>query len=594
MSGIPASKHTQFSKEAEKELNNVKKPNNISKRTYDDLLANRLLNTLDCLKSQNIQKKDNIQNNISIELNYLKDAIVRDVFDLKALPGISELFLFYWGRAEICLCKWKIPENCKGELKSFAVENLNNIIKQIQVEWDNTQPDSNELQLLINRAVEEYNREMENRTTKTGQVFLNRAMEKHHADSLQIVKKKFEQNVKQTTVTREKFNKAIEEVLKKFEDHNNLRAAEHSEAAVGIDLGTTFSCVAIYKGGKIEMIPDREHHSNTVPSYVFYESNTKTVVGHSAKDQSVIHPQNTIFDSKRLIGRKFKDHQTQKDITQWPFKVVQDGQRTQPKIEVHGKTFYPEEVSGEILKHLKNNAELHLGREVKDVVITVPAYFNEAQKLATKNAALFASINVLEIINEPTAAAIAYCLNYTDGKNKNILVFDLGGGTFDVSVLSTEKCNIVVKAVGGNNHLGGEDFDSNMVDFCIEKFREETGLTIPKNSTAAVANNGGEGEVNKNEDKRKIFETLRRLRQKCEQAKINLSKTDKVRVVIDYIFNQRHLDVEITVEDFNEMNKQLFEKCIEIVKDTVTDSGLDYSQIDDVVLGKSVCELLVS
>lgn len=329
------------------------------------------------------------------------------------------------------------------------------------------------------------------------------------------------------------------------------------------------------------MIPDREHHSNTVPSYVFYENATKTVVGHSAKDQSLIHPHNVIFDSKRLIGRKFNDRQTQKDITQWPFKVVKDPAREAPKIEVHEKTFHPEEVSGEILKHLKSNAELYLGREVKDVVITVPAYFNDAQKRSTKNAAIFANMNVLEIINEPTSAAIAYSLHYTDGKNKNILVFDLGGGTFDVSVLSTEKCNIVVKAVGGDNHLGGEDFDSNMVDFCIEKFYQETGLTIPKNSSSAATCTNDKNQTIK------TYEVLRRLRQKCERAKINLSKTDKVHVVIDYILNETHMDIEVTVNDFNEMNKLLFTKCIEIVKDTVENSNLTKEQIDDVVLGNS-------
>lgn len=581
------SKHQQFSKEAQKGLNNVEKPKGVSKKVYDDLLSSRLDNTLDCFKTQNAQKKETIQSELLNEFNNLKEASTRAILDVKELPDRSQLFDANRERMKGLAMKFKTQDNLKHELVSFAEEHLKETVNDVMLEWDSIQPESNQLQLAINTAVVEYNREMENRTSKTGQIFMSKAMKKHHTHSLQIVQKKFRESVKQTSAVRDQFNKAIEEVLKKFEDHNNLRAAEHGEAAVGIDLGTTFSCVAIYKAGKIEMIPDREHHSNTVPSYVFYESATKTVVGHSAKDQSVIHPQTTIFDSKRLIGRKFKDDQVQKDITQWPFNVVPDPnpKRKEPKIKVHKNTFHPEEVSGEILKHLKKNAELYLDREVKDVVITVPAYFNDAQKRATKNAAAFANINVLEILNEPTSAAIAYSLNYTDGKNKNILVFDLGGGTFDVSVLSTEECNINVKAVGGDNHLGGEDFDSNMVDFCIEKFRQDTGLTIPKNlsSSLAVASVANEEEE---EETRKVFETLRRLRQKCEQAKINLSKTGKVRVVVDYIYNQQNLDVEITVEDFNEMNKDLFDKCIKVVQDTVNESKLSKAQIDDVVLGK--------
>lgn len=425
-------KHEQLSKEAIQKLNNVEKPKTISKKVYDDLLSTRLENTLDCFRVQNSQKKETIQSDISNEITKFKDALRRDVLNLQVFPEkTSQLVEANKEQAKQLLNRYKIRAEFKQQLAVLTEEKLIDTFNDIKSEWDNIQPDPNQLQLAINFAVNEYNKEMENRISKTGQIFRSKAMKKHHAHSLKIVQKKFVESVKQTSEAQKQFEKAIAEVLKKFEDHNDLRAAEHSEAAIGIDLGTTFSCVAIYKGGKIEMIPDREHHSNTVPSYVFYESANKTVVGHSAKDQSVIHPQTTIFDSKRLIGRKFYDDQIQKDMTQWPFNVVPDPDvnRKEPKIKVFGETFHPEEVSGEILKHLKKNAEVYLDRAVKDVVITVPAYFNDAQKRATKNAAAFANINVLEIINEPTSAAIAYSLNYTDGKNKNILVFDLGGGT---------------------------------------------------------------------------------------------------------------------------------------------------------------------
>lgn len=584
------SKHENFSKEAYKSLSTVNKPKNVSKEVYEDLLSSRLEKTLEYIQNQNDQKKQVVQGKLMNEFHQFKEDVGRMASNWNIFSKKAECFGTYNDRTLKFVNSLRIPAQEKKDLISLSEEKLTTIMDELSVEWDAVQPDANLVQVKINEAVARYKREMDNRTSKKGQVFKHNAMEKYHVRSLEIVQKKFEESVKQTTAAREQFNKAIEEVRKKFEDLNDLKAAEHGEATVGIDLGTTFSCVAIYKAGKIEIIPDREHHSNTVPSYVFYESATKTVVGDSAKDQSVIHPLTTIFDSKRLIGRKFNDPQTRADIEQWPFKVVRDpdSDRNGPKIEVHGSTFHPEEVSSEILKHLKRNAELYLSREVKDVVITVPAYFNDAQKRATKSAAALASINVLEIINEPTSAAIAYSLNYTDGKNKNILVFDLGGGTFDVSVLSTEQCNIKVKAVGGDNHLGGEDFDSNLVDFCIEKFRQTTGLTIPKNISNSAPAALGANKEKAEEETRKIFETLRRLRQKCEKAKINLSKTDKVRVVVDYIYQMQSLDVEVTVEDFNAMNRHLFQKCIKIVSDTVRNSNLTTADIDDVVLGKCI------
>ncbi|KAJ6642169.1 Heat shock cognate 71 kDa protein [Pseudolycoriella hygida] len=569
---------------AMKKLKHVNKPPNIDNKIYDDILSSRLNSTSECLFDQNKQKRESVLSDLLMRVSKLKDVLRRELFELKVLPEEAQLFESNVEEARKLVEKYHCHDTVTQELILLVERELSKAISDLISEWDSVQPDSNELKLAINRAAIEYNQEMENRTSKVGVVFRNKDMKEHHQLSLKVVYEKFEKEVRQTSATKDQFFEAIGEMLKRFQDENDLKAAENGEAAVGIDLGTTFSCVAIYKGGKIEMIPDREDHSYTVPSYVYYESDTKAVVGHSAKDQSILYPDATIFDSKRLIGRKFDDPETQRDITQWPFKVVRDMERTkqEPKIEVHGKTFHPEEISAEILKHLKKNAELYLDRKVNDVVITVPAHFNDAQKRATKNAAVLAGINVLEIINEPTSAAIAYSLNYTDGNPRKILIFDLGGGTFDTSVLTTENCNIIVKAVGGDNHLGGEDFDSNMVDFCIEKFRQETGLTIPTNVSDSLA--GGKIGAKREAMPRKVLESLRRLRQKCENCKINLSKTDKVRVVVDCIYNEKDLDVEITVDDFNRMNRELFEKCIAIVRDTVADSKLHKTEITDVVL----------
>lgn len=581
-------KHQQYSDTARRSLNDVNRPSNISKKVYEDLLSSRLQNTLDYIRNQNAQKTDAVNERLSKELLQIKEMLRTDFLKLKEVPIVSSL-IPYQNRANQIVVEFNIPDEMKQKFFSRSRTNLTETFHDLKSEWNNIQPDANLLQLSINNAVAEYNKEMDNRLSKVGQVFAYSAMKRCHVEAMEIVHQNFVKSVKQTSEAREQFKKAIEEVRKKFEYLNDLKAAQYGEATVGIDLGTTFSCVAIYKGDKVEIIPDREHHSNTVPSYVYYESATKTVVGHSAKDLSEINPMITIFDSKRLIGRKFDDSEIQKDITQWPFKVVRDPDthREEPKIEVHGTTLHPEQVSAEILKHLKTNAELYLNRDVKDVVITVPAYFNDAQKRATKNAATLAGINVMEIINEPTSAAIAYSLNYNDGKKKNVLVFDLGGGTFDVSVLSMEDCIIDVQAVGGDNHLGGEDFDSNLVDFCIKKFNEATGLTIPKNVPSLLAaQSGAENET------KKILESLRRLRRRCEQAKINLSKANSVRVIVVSIYKNHDLDVTVTVDDFNEMNKHLFQKCIQIVSETIesSKSKLSKDQIDEVVLGKQTID----
>jgi heat shock 70kDa protein 1/2/6/8 len=272
--------------------------------------------------------------------------------------------------------------------------------------------------------------------------------------------------------------------------------------AIGIDLGTTYSCVGVFQHGKVEIIAN-DQGNRTTPSYVAF-TDTERLIGDAAKNQVAMNPQNTVFDAKRLIGRNFSDESVKRDMAHWPFKVVPDGKK--PKIQVEykceTKTFNPEEISSMVLTKMKETAEAYLGQTVRDAVITVPAYFNDSQRQATKDAGVIAGLNVMRIINEPTAAAIAYGLNNKKGKSgeNNVLIFDLGGGTFDVSILSIEDGIFEVKATAGDTHLGGEDFDNRMVDHFVKEFQRKHKLDISGNKRA-----------------------LRRLRTACERAKRTLS-----------------------------------------------------------------------
>ena len=334
--------------------------------------------------------------------------------------------------------------------------------------------------------------------------------------------------------------------------------------AIGIDLGTTYSCVGVWQNGKVDIIPN-DMGERTTPSYVAF-TDTERLVGDAAKNQITRNPTNTVFDAKRLIGRKYEDREVQEDIKLWPFKVVKDPKSDRPQIVItyqkQEKKFFAEEISAMVLQKLKKTAEDFLGgKEVKDAIVTVPAYFNDSQRQATKDAGTISGLNVLRIINEPTAAAIAYGLDKQEKKEENVLIFDLGGGTFDVSLLSLEDGLFEVKATNGNTHLGGEDFDNRLVEYCAGEFRRKTSIDIKGNAKA-----------------------LRRVRASCEKAKRALSAATQATVDIDALMDGEDLNVVITRSKFEDLCMDLFKKCMPPLENVIKDAKMSKSQIDEVVL----------
>ena len=333
--------------------------------------------------------------------------------------------------------------------------------------------------------------------------------------------------------------------------------------SIGIDLGTTYSCVGVFQHGKVEIIAN-DQGNRTTPSYVAF-TETERLIGDAAKNQVAMNPQNTVFDAKRLIGRSFNDDSVQKDMAHWPFKVVADGKK--PKIQVEykceNKTFNPEEISSMILTKMKETAEAYLGQPVKDAVITVPAYFNDSQRQATKDAGIIAGLNVMRIVNEPTAAAIAYGLNNKKGKSgeDNVLIFDLGGGTFDVSILSIDNGVFEVKATAGDTHLGGEDFDNRTVDHFAREFQRKHKIDISSNKRA-----------------------LRRLRTACERAKRTLSASAQANIEIDSLCQGIDFYTSITRARFEELCADLFRSTLDPVEKALRDAKMDKSSIQEIVL----------
>jgi len=333
---------------------------------------------------------------------------------------------------------------------------------------------------------------------------------------------------------------------------------------VGIDLGTTYSCVGIYKNGRVEIIPNDQGNRIT-PSYVAFpideSAEEQRLIGEAAKQQATIQPEQTLFDVKRLIGRRYKDKSVQSDKKLLPFNIVDKAGKPYIRVQVKGemKDFTPEEVSALVLVKMKETAENYLGKAVSHAVITVPAYFSDAQRQATKDAGAIAGLNVLRIINEPTAAAIAYGLDKQ--AEKNILVYDLGGGTFDVSLLTIDNGVFEVVATSGDTHLGGEDFDQRLISHFMEKFKKSVGEDISKDKKA-----------------------IQKLRREVEKAKRALSSTPSVQIRIEALSGGKDLEETLTRAKFEQLNGDLFQKTLKPVQDVLSDSKMSKSEIHEIVL----------
>ncbi|EQB54787.1 hsp70-like protein [Colletotrichum gloeosporioides Cg-14] len=345
-----------------------------------------------------------------------------------------------------------------------------------------------------------------------------------------------------------------------------------SGKAIGIDLGTTYRkvpscasffqfCTGFFANDKIEIIAN-DQGNRTTPSYVAF-NDTERLIGDAAKNQVAMNPHNTVFDAKRLIGRKFNDSEVQADMKHFPFKVVDKNSKPVIEVEFKGetKTFTPEEISAMVLTKMRETAEAYLGGQVTNAVITVPAYFNDSQRQATKDAGLIAGLNVLRIINEPTAAAIAYGLDKKAEGERNVLIFDLGGGTFDVSLLTIEEGIFEVKSTAGDTHLGGEDFDNRLVNHFVNEFKRKHKKDLSSNARA-----------------------LRRLRTACERAKRTLSSSAQTSIEIDSLFEGIDFYTSITRARFEELCQDLFRSTIQPVDRVLSDAKIDKSLVHEIVL----------
>jgi len=330
---------------------------------------------------------------------------------------------------------------------------------------------------------------------------------------------------------------------------------------IGIDLGTTYSCVGVYKDGRVEIIANDQGNRIT-PSYVAFTEENERLIGDAAKNQLTSNPTNTVFDAKRLIGRTWSEKTVQEDKKFFPFKLVEKRSKPHVQVQVKGKqeTFAPEEISAMVLTKMKETAEAYLGKKVTHAVVTVPAYFNDAQRASTKDAGTIAGLNVMRIINEPTAAAIAYGLDKKEGE-KNILVFDLGGGTFDVSLLTIDGGVFEVVSTNGDTHLGGEDFDQRVMDYFMKLYKKKTGKDVRKN-----------------------VRSVQKLRREVEKAKRALSSAHQAKVEIESFFDGEDFSETLTRAKFEELNMDLFRSTMVPVKKVLEDGDLTKDEVDEIVL----------
>jgi len=330
---------------------------------------------------------------------------------------------------------------------------------------------------------------------------------------------------------------------------------------IGIDLGTTYSCVGVFKNGRVEIIANDQGNRIT-PSYVAFTAEGERLIGDAAKNQLTSNPENTVFDAKRLIGREWSEPSVEHDRKYFPFKLIDKSGKPHIKVDTKGgeKVFAPEEISAMVLGKMKETAEAYLGKKVTHAVVTVPAYFNDAQRQATKDAGTIAGLNVMRIINEPTAAAIAYGLDKKEGE-KNILVFDLGGGTFDVSLLTIDNGVFEVVATSGDTHLGGEDFDQRVMEHLMKVYKKKTGKDV-KTDVRAV----------------------QKLRREVEKAKRVLSSAHQAKIEIESFFDGEDFSETLTRAKFEELNMDLFRSTLKPVQKVLEDADLKKSDVHEIVL----------
>ncbi|KAK6537196.1 ATPase with role in protein import into the ER [Orbilia ellipsospora] len=343
-------------------------------------------------------------------------------------------------------------------------------------------------------------------------------------------------------------------------DANETKEAESYGTVIGIDLGTTYSCVGVMQKGKVEILANDQGNRIT-PSWVAF-TDEERLVGDAAKNQAAANPKRTIFDVKRLIGRKFSEKEVQDDIKHFPFDVVSKEGKPAIKVEVNGKDrlFTPEEISAMVLGKMKEIAEAYLGKKVTHAVVTVPAYFNDAQRQATKDAGIITGMTILRVVNEPTAAAIAYGLDKKEGE-RQIIVYDLGGGTFDVSLLSIDQGVFEVLATSGDTHLGGEDFDYRVIQYFTKSYNKKNSVDITKD-----------------------LKTMGKLKREVEKAKRTLSSQMSTRIEIEAFHDGNDFSESITRAKFEELNIDLFKKTIKPVEQVLKDAKIKKSEVDDIVL----------